>query len=108
MRDKITNIKFNKPLETHLELQNNNFYDNIEDEFDEPDHFKEEDTSNDNHQNEKENLSENKEISTESMDKVRIQNRIEFNFSLLIQKNSKTGGKWTMWISLTWQTVSIT
>jgi glutamine synthetase adenylyltransferase len=70
MRDQIANIKFNKLLETHLELQNNNYYDAIEDEFDEPEHLKENEESKEREESEKENESQHKEISTESMEKV--------------------------------------
>lgn len=70
LRKQMTNINVQKNLETHLELQNANMFENFEDEFEEPDHLK------NNENTEKENLdkdnevAQEKEITSESMEKV--------------------------------------
>lgn len=71
LRKQMTNINVQKHLETHLELQNANMFDNFEEEYDEPDFLKEKNTM-EREVIEKENEdSQVKEITSESMDRVR-------------------------------------
>ena len=70
MRREMKNIKLQKQLETHLELQNANMFENLHEDYEEPDFLKDEESmQKDESEKENEN-SEMKEVSTESMEKV--------------------------------------
>lgn len=94
MRKEMKNITLQKPLETHLELQNANMFENLDEEFEEPAHLKDEE-SFEKEDSQRDMDKENKEISTESMDKVKV------NLSHSIPNTSTIGERWTMLTSST-------
>ena len=84
----MTNIQLQKRLESYLELQNANMFENIEEDFEEPDHLKDEESIKRAKDKEENENSQVKEISSESMEKV-----IKIIISLLILKNLTIGEK---------------
>jgi hypothetical protein len=70
IRRQMTSITLQKQLETHLELQNANLYENIEEDYEEPEHLKDNNSENEDNKDKENEKSEIKEISSESMDKV--------------------------------------
>ena len=70
IRTEMKNIKLLKRLETHLELQNANMFENIEEDYEEPDHLKEDKSMKQEEEDKENEESQMKEISSESMEKV--------------------------------------
>lgn len=71
IRKEMKSINLQKQLETHLELQNANMFENLEEDYEEPDHLKDQNSIIGDVDDKENENSKVVEISSESMDKVR-------------------------------------